>query len=960
MQPREWVCRSPTECKAADPGLVALCKRCLSPEKADRPADGGEVARAVAALRAAADERARRAERDRAAAAAEAREQRKRRRVQLALAGAVGLLLLAGGGFAWWQDRQAADRRLADEVRAAQEARVRDGVEAALTGLPELYQRGLWKRAEAAPTDADALLGPDGDPALRERLAVAQRDTAFVARLDRARLDAVQFGRSSDVEGRQIAARFAAAFRDHGWEVMDGDIADLARRLAASPVRDHLLAALDGWAFHGHDRPDEFRRLFAVTAAATGHAWRRDLADAWASADSDRLAAVYDAIPPGQRSASIVAAVGLRLRRTDGGRRLEDGLRQYPTDLWLHYMTALGWLDERPDRALGGLRAALAIRPDSPVLLNSVGITLGKTGDADGSAWCFREAIRLDPGYFEPHGNLGVLLEDRGDYAGAEDAYRAAVRCQPDNAEVHTNLGNALTGKGDPAGAEAAYREAIRLDADQADAHNGLGIILLAGGDPAGAEAAYRKAVRADPDHAQAHYNLASLLRDRGDPTAAETEYRRAIRSDPNFPEPHCNLGWLLHGQGRLAEALELFRKGHELGRKRKDWAYPSGDWVKECERLVALEPRLPAIRAGADRPTPAEAVALAVYVQNPSNRGYELSLWLYADAFAAAPALAGVHRYNAACTAVRLAAGDDPSAVVGWDEGFAALDGALGWLSADLAEYRRLARSTDVADRERAAHHLSHWRRDPDLALIREPARRAWMPAPDRERWEKFWAEVEAVRASALPPVAPPPREAGREGSLRGGQEVVPAGGVENPVGQPVQPIAVRLAPDRRLDRDGRQPEPPGPLPQDDPPGGRQRRPGLPHRLPLPDGSLVDARQLYDLVQAHVQPPDLLVVVPQPAQHARPAQHLVPQRTRHVGFPQPAPEPAERRRQVGVRLVGQEGQRGQPRAGRLQPRDRFLPHPHHLILEPAVHPAVGPDRLVGAGLVGRAGLRPQ
>src|SRR5262249_56834613 len=46
----------------ADPELVALCKRCLSPEKADRPADAGEEARAVADLRAAAEQRAMRAE----------------------------------------------------------------------------------------------------------------------------------------------------------------------------------------------------------------------------------------------------------------------------------------------------------------------------------------------------------------------------------------------------------------------------------------------------------------------------------------------------------------------------------------------------------------------------------------------------------------------------------------------------------------------------------------------------------------------------------------------------------------------------------------------------------------------------------------------------------------------------------------------------------------------------------
>src|SRR5262249_30734709 len=88
----------------AEPAMVALCKRCLAAEKADRPADAGAVAEAVAGLRAAADERARRAEVDRAAAAAEAREQRKRRRVQLSLAAAVGLLLVGGGAFGWYAD----------------------------------------------------------------------------------------------------------------------------------------------------------------------------------------------------------------------------------------------------------------------------------------------------------------------------------------------------------------------------------------------------------------------------------------------------------------------------------------------------------------------------------------------------------------------------------------------------------------------------------------------------------------------------------------------------------------------------------------------------------------------------------------------------------------------------------------------------------------------------------------
>src|SRR5262249_17983313 len=60
----------------AEPELVALAKRCLAAEKDDRPADAGEVARAVANLRADAERRARQAEMDRARAEVQATEER--------------------------------------------------------------------------------------------------------------------------------------------------------------------------------------------------------------------------------------------------------------------------------------------------------------------------------------------------------------------------------------------------------------------------------------------------------------------------------------------------------------------------------------------------------------------------------------------------------------------------------------------------------------------------------------------------------------------------------------------------------------------------------------------------------------------------------------------------------------------------------------------------------------------
>src|SRR5262249_6704648 len=112
-------------------------------EKADRPKNAGEVAAAVHAFRAEAEERAKQAELDRAraevraeeeaktrreaqaraeaqkqarrAAVAEALAERKRRRVQVALACAVLVLVAGGGAVAWWLDKVATARKAREE-----------------------------------------------------------------------------------------------------------------------------------------------------------------------------------------------------------------------------------------------------------------------------------------------------------------------------------------------------------------------------------------------------------------------------------------------------------------------------------------------------------------------------------------------------------------------------------------------------------------------------------------------------------------------------------------------------------------------------------------------------------------------------------------------------------------------------------------------------------------------------
>src|SRR5262245_36327787 len=81
----------------ADKELLMLCRACLSPHPADRPADGQTVADALTAHLDGVQQRVQAAEREQAVAVAKAVEERRRRKVQLALAASVLALTTLGG-----------------------------------------------------------------------------------------------------------------------------------------------------------------------------------------------------------------------------------------------------------------------------------------------------------------------------------------------------------------------------------------------------------------------------------------------------------------------------------------------------------------------------------------------------------------------------------------------------------------------------------------------------------------------------------------------------------------------------------------------------------------------------------------------------------------------------------------------------------------------------------------------
>jgi tetratricopeptide (TPR) repeat protein len=235
-------------------------------------------------------------------------------------------------------------------------------------------------------------------------------------------------------------------------------------------------------------------------------------------------------------------------------------------------------------------------------------------------------------------------------------------------------------------------------------------------------------------------------LRDQGKLDEAAAAYRKAIALMPDYAEAHCNLGEVLAQQGAFCQALEECRRGHELGSRRPGWPYPSAQWVRQCERLVELDGKLPGFLERKARPaSAAERIELAGLCILKHRDG--AAAHFYEEAFAEQPKLAealNAHRYNAACAAARVGWGQDKEADKLEEKEKARLRGqALAWLRADLASWaREMAKNTPEA-RTAVREMMQHWQSDADLAGVRGPEALAKLPQAERPPWQKLWGDV-------------------------------------------------------------------------------------------------------------------------------------------------------------------------------------------------------------------------
>jgi tetratricopeptide (TPR) repeat protein/serine/threonine protein kinase len=452
------------------------------------------------------------------------------------------------------------------------------------------------------------------------------------------------------------------------------------------------------------------------------------------------------------------------------------------------------------DGAIKHCHKALELAPTMAAAHYNLGLTLMLHKDLDGAVRSFQKAIDLDPDMVDAHHNLGVLLAIRQDFAGATEHLKKAIALDPNPpALAHTGLGKVLKEIGDVDGAITHFQKAIEIDPQFAKAHFHLGLVfhekkdlegsirhfqkaleidpndtliktnlaliktklvmahanltkaLQAAGDLDGAVEHFRKVVDLVPEDPQAHYNLGCLLYEKKDLDGAIQSYQKAVVLNPKHAEAHCNLGHSLRQQGHLAEALKALQKGHELGTKQAGWSYPSAEWVKQCERLVELDQKLPSILKGTAQPRDAAEQTDLAHLCLVFKKQYVASARFYAATLKTDPPWASQIRYAAACAAVLAATaqGKDADQLL---EGEPAKwhQQALAWLKEDLAVLKQQL-TTGPGPAAPARQTLKKWQTDPALAGVREPKELAKLPEAERKAWQALWAEVETLLKPAI-----------------------------------------------------------------------------------------------------------------------------------------------------------------------------------------------------------------
>jgi eukaryotic-like serine/threonine-protein kinase len=460
---------------------------------------------------------------------------------------------------------------------------------------------------------------------------------------------------------------------------------------------------------------------------------------------------------------------------------LQASLVNDPKNVAMHWkIAAVATLYGHSSLAIAHYRETARLDPLNGGCRYELGVVLRRSGDLKGAITAFREAIRLAPTESSYHEELADLLGITGDHSAEVTELRQAIRCdklsqtQRDATPVkrsyglfendgclrdvlavvfegftssfddlvpsghYTKLGSALAEGGDMAGALTVCEEGIPLgdEREKSRLTATLGNVQHATVNLPGAIAAYRKSIQLDPTQAlETHYGLGIALAESSNLPEAVSELQEALGQD-RIREFRVLRAVMMARQPH--DAIAALRRVREQAHNNREIVLAIDEAIGQFENLSKSGVRVPKIVRVSDN---------ANFARLCQRRGYfAASAAIWSTAFAP-------DRYNAACSAALAGCGqgNDPPP----DEAARAKlrMQAVDWLAADLRDWSRLFETDKPKNHKTVQSTMQHWRKDADLAGVRDADPLAKLTEAERKEWQSLWADVDQLLKTAEQP---------------------------------------------------------------------------------------------------------------------------------------------------------------------------------------------------------------
>jgi eukaryotic-like serine/threonine-protein kinase len=587
------------EGRGHDPELISLAKSCLASERDDRLRNAGEVAERMSLYHSRVQDRLRQSEIARAEEKARAEEatkrasvERDRFRLTVALAVSVlGLIVLGGGGSAYFAPQRAA--RLAATERVVTESIDKATLLRGQAKAAPVGDLSKWSDALAAANQARSSLDA-GEPSralqarvvqllatleqektdAADRAAEAVRDRNFLELLEsiRTKLGEQNGPDKLDSEYAKEARRlftidseYAVAFRGFGIDPDHLDPKEAGRLFRSRSEPLEIAFFLDDWTLIrrtslGESGKDSWRRLIA-TARATDPDPRRDelrvLIDGGKHEAVRRLAADQKALEAQPAKSFYLLARALKLSwNGDHGGYPEESVeilkrawRLSPDDYQI--ASTLGRACERETDKIRFCTAAVTAKPKSARSRSSLAraFFLPRAVDPYSFTWT---SITIPPGIEKPLSDPGYTPR-----WGLKTKNNGTILMGPTwgfdpNLVKAENLRDAI----------AEYKEALRLDPSNTNDHRDYADALILQGNIDQAITEFREISRLNPKISWLHEYAAQRFYLKGRLDLAIVEWQEAIRLNPKSDGHyiHLLLGFAYHELAEKRLAFAAYR----------------------------------------------------------------------------------------------------------------------------------------------------------------------------------------------------------------------------------------------------------------------------------------------------------------------------------------------------------------------------------------------------------------